>query len=227
MPGRRVTVRTGLYGDPAGTLETRGSTKPHGAALALEWSGLDPRLGFRSAGRWGAEALGDMLRSAGAMLDRMAAAIESLPAGMPIAVSLPTLPLAPLFHAPGWQFAQAELALQHRVLEFAARIAERRGCMVANPSRIAEVSPQGSRFDLKSDLFTGLPYTISHAAAVAEALSRGLAGPPPKKGLITDLDDTLWYGLVGEIGPAQVAWDLASHRQLHGLYQKLLAALAE
>lgn len=31
---------------------------------------------------------------------------------------------------------------------------------------------------------------------------------------------------MGEIGPHAVSWDLAGHSQLHGLYQKLLAALA-
>jgi FkbH-like protein len=80
---------------------------------------------------------------------------------------------------------------------------------------------------LKSDLLTGLPYTLAHADAVALALARLLASPPPKKGLISDLDDTLWHGIVGEIGPENVSWDLASHHQLHGLYQRFLAALAE
>jgi predicted enzyme involved in methoxymalonyl-ACP biosynthesis len=41
------------------------------------------------------------------------------------------------------------------------------------------------------------------------------------------LDDTLWRGIVGEIGPENVSWDLASHNQVHALYQKLLGALAE
>jgi FkbH-like protein len=45
--------------------------------------------------------------------------------------------------------------------------------------------------------------------------------------LITDLDDTLWSGLVGEAGHENVSWDLASHSQLHGLYQQMLQALAD
>ena len=49
----------------------------------------------------------------------------------------------------------------------------------------------------------------------------------PKKGLITDLDDTLWAGLIGEVGHEQVSWDLASHTQFHGLYQQMLGALAD
>jgi FkbH-like protein len=44
--------------------------------------------------------------------------------------------------------------------------------------------------------------------------------------VITDLDDTLWHGIVGEVGADQVSWDLAGHHQEHGLYQNTLASLA-
>jgi FkbH-like protein len=50
---------------------------------------------------------------------------------------------------------------------------------------------------------------------------------PPKKGLITDLDDTLWAGLVGEVGAAAVCWQQDSHAQVHGLYQQMLGHLAD
>jgi FkbH-like protein len=46
-----------------------------------------------------------------------------------------------------------------------------------------------------------------------------------KKGLITDLDDTLWRGLVGEIGPDAVTWDLDSGSLAHAHYQQLLGEL--
>jgi FkbH-like protein len=48
----------------------------------------------------------------------------------------------------------------------------------------------------------------------------------PKKGLITDLDDTLWAGILGEVGVQGVHWRLDEHAQLHGLYQQFLASLA-
>jgi FkbH-like protein len=58
-------------------------------------------------------------------------------------------------------------------------------------------------------------------------LLAGLLRPPDrKKGLITDLDDTLWLGILGEIGADQVSWSQEAHAQLHGLYQQLLASLA-
>jgi FkbH-like protein len=226
MPGKRIAIRTGLFGDTAGTLESLRGSDVSALALALEWQDLDPRLGFRSAGAWGPAVSNDVLNVVRAMLSRMGEAIEQLPPPMAVACSLPTLPLPPLFHTPGWQAAEIELALERALLEFAARCSARRGFSVVNRQRLAEESPAAARLDFKSDLLSGLPYTIPHADQVGAALARLLSPPAPKKGLITDLDDTLWHGLVGEVGAENVAWDLASHHHLHGLYQKLLAALS-
>jgi len=140
---------------------------------------------------------------------------------------MPTLPLPPLFHAPGFEASGAELALDDMLAAFASELQALPSVRLVNARRLAEESAPAQRFDLKSDLLNGLPYTLSHADAVGSALSQLLLPAPPKKGIITDLDDTLWSGLVGEIGPDNISWDLASHTAVHGLYQKLLAALAE
>jgi len=50
--------------------------------------------------------------------------------------------------------------------------------------------------------------------------------PAPKKGLITDLDDTLWRGVLGEVGIDGISWDLDHHSQMHSLYQRLLGAFS-
>lgn len=227
LADRAVTVATGLYGDLAGTLAGWKDADLHGIACSLEWADLDPRLGYREAGAWGPAALPDILSGAMAMLDRIAAAVEAVQPETPVAVCLPTLPLPPLFHTPGWQAAEGRLALDQKLAETARRMARRGNCSLTDSARLAEDSPPADRYDVKSDLLTGLPYTLAHASAVSSALARLLVPPAPKKGLITDLDDTLWRGIAGEIGPENIAWDLAGHAQLHGLYQKLLASLAE
>src|SRR5437899_13061782 len=61
---------------------------------------------------------------------------------------------------------------------------------------------------------------------MAELLSRLVQNRTPKKGLITDLDDTLWKGLLGEVCPEEVSWDLDHRSHMHGLYQQLLQALS-
>jgi FkbH-like protein len=228
LPDRKVTIATGLYGDLMGTLEraTAGDL-PDGVVIVLEWADFDPRLDFRSAGTWGWDALSDIVASVGAAVELLSLALERIPAESRIAVSLPTLPLPPLFHTPGWQTGDHEASLQADVSRFAAALAEDGRVALINLQRLAEESPAAERLDLKGHLFTGFPYTAQHADKLAGQLARTLVPPAPKKGIISDLDDTLWSGIVGEVGPEAVTWDLMSHTQLHGLYQKLLASLAE
>lgn len=227
LPDRKVVVTPGLFGNLAGTLEGRSDSAIDGVAIALEWSDLDARLDFRSAGAWGRSAATDIVTSAQAMLDRIAAAISRVPSGTRVALSLPTLPLPPLFHTSGWQASEYELHLEGEILGFAFNVTQSGRATVINMRRLLEASPLNSCFDLKSHLHTGLPYTTPHADKIAAQLALALAPTAPKKGIISDLDDTLWSGIAGEIGPENVSWDIAGHSQLHGLYQKLLASLSE
>jgi FkbH-like protein len=228
LPDRRVTVSSGLYGDLLGTLESlNGQELPDGLVIVLEWADLDARLDYRSAGSWGLAAADDIVAVARAMIERLAAAVGRIAPGPRIALSLPTLPLPPIFHTPGWQASVHELLLQAELARVAAYLAQQGRIAITNEQRMAEDSPSSERLDLKSDLYTGLPYTLPHADRLASQMARTVVPPAPKKGIISDLDDTLWSGIVGEVGHDAVAWDLASHAQLHGLYQKLLASLAE
>jgi len=92
---------------------------------------------------------------------------------------------------------------------------------------LASASPPASRLDATMELNAGFPYTIVHASALAQQTLALLFPPTPMKGLITDLDDTFWNGLVGEVGPENVSWSLADGSQIHGLYQQQLRHLSE
>ncbi len=225
---RLVRIETGLFGDLVGALEAASAEKPaHAVAVALEWTDVDGRLGYRQLGGWGPSDIRDILANSGRALERIGRAIEKIPTTATIGISLPTLPLPPAFQTTGWQSSAAELELRYLLASFAKCFGARANVFVVNEARLAEVSAPACRFDLKSELINGLPYTISHADALGAALAGALLLQSPKKGLITDLDDTLWNGIVGEIGADSVTWDLTSHTQLHGLYQQLLRALAE
>jgi FkbH-like protein len=223
LPGRRVEIQTGLYGDLAGTLER--ANPIDAIAIAMEWPDLDPRLGYRSLGGWGPAEERDIVAQVRASLQRIGSGIERLK-GIPVAISTPTLPPAPAFHTAGWEAGACELELEQAVAGFASSVVTRPLTSVVNMRRLLEDSPVNQRFDLKSEFATGLPYTLPHSDRVAQALARLIQRPAPKKGLITDLDDTLWKGLVGEVDAEGVSWDLAGHSQVHGLYQQLLRALA-
>ena len=114
-----------------------------------------------------------------------------------------------------------------------------RSCTSPPTLRRKAASPSSTRSDWRNSrlrpsdsisraIFTPACHTpIEHADRLASQLALALVPPAPKKGIISDLDDTLWSGIAGEVGPDAVTWDLASHAQLHGLYQKLLASLAD
>ncbi len=225
LPKRRVCIGEGLFGDLAGTLER--VTEADGLAVVIEWPDLDARLDYRNAGNWGRDTVASITDHATLILERWKASIKRILARIPVALSLPSLPLPPVFPAPGWQSSSADLLLNAALLHFAAELASDGKVRVVSPSRLAQESPWESRFDLKSNLKAGLPYTIAHADQVASLLAKALVPPAPKKGVISDLDDTLWKGIAGEVGPENVQWDLHGDAQIHGLYQKLLGSLSE
>lgn len=227
LPNRRVGISTGLYGDLAGTVEGAGQSAAQAVAAAIEWPDLDPRLGYRTTGGWSPADLTDIVATVERSLDRLQRAFQTLPDSVRIVVSLPTLAMPPVFYTPAWQSGEAEWRLLELIAAAGRRIAALPHAAVLSPRRLEELSPRASRPDLRSELSAGLPYTLAHADILGSALAELIHPPAPKKGLITDLDDTLWSGIVGDAGAANVAWDLAGHAQIHGLYQRVLSALAD
>lgn len=223
---RRIEISTGLYGDLAGTLDRISDASLHAAAIFMEWSDLDARLGYRSLGGWGTREVADIVARVPAVLARVHESVQRVPAGVRVAISLPTLPLPPVFNAPGWLAGKAQLELNQALSTFAVSAASLPNVAFVNAARLAELSPPASRFNLEGELYSGLPYTLPHADMLSSLLAQIIQPPALKKGLITDLDDTLWKGLVGEVGAEGISWDLGSHSQFHGLYQQMLRALS-
>jgi FkbH-like protein len=225
LPGRAVGIKEGLYGDLAGTLERVGDSD--GLAVVIEWPDLDARLDYRNSGAWGRDAMASVVEHASMALSRIKTALARVPAGIPIALALPSLPIVPIFSTPGCLASEAELLLNGTLLQFAGELAHDGRVRVVSRERLAQESPWETRFDLKSDLKAGLPYSLQHADAMAALLAKTLVPAAPKKGIISDLDDTMWKGIVGDEGPENVHWDLHGDGQMHALYQKLLGSLSD
>ena len=227
LPDRKIVVEPGLYGNLIGTVEGGVPPESQAIAIALEWADLDQRLGYRQTGGWSPSDLPDIVANTAQMLQRLEAAIQRIPPSIKVALSLPTLALPPVFLPPGCQSGDAEMQLEQSLATFAAGVARLSHVAIVNRQHLAELSSPAGRFDLKAELLTGLSYALPHADHVSACLAHLIQPATPKKGLITDLDDTLWKGIAGEIGADNVTWDLESHSQIHGLYQQVLRALAE
>ena len=131
----------------------------------------------------------------------------------------------PVSFTPLARASDLTLELRSRVASLGAALSHLPGVRIVDPQRLDALSPS-RRLDVNSDLSAGFPYTLAHASALAEVLAGLVLNPQPKKGLITDLDDTLWHGILGEVGVQGISWDLDNHSQIHALYQQLLHALA-
>lgn len=219
-PDARVEIATGDYGALAEAAALLAAANLRGCAVVVEWADLDPRLGWRESINAPLTTPDDILATARARLARLRDRIARVAASCPTALALPALDLAPAYAAPPGVCTPLVAALRALVAEFAAELGSYERLRLVETPRLPAA-------DLQAASRSGFPYTVGYSAALALRLSSALAPVQPKKGLITDLDDTLWRGLVGEVGADAVRWDLDSGAHLHALYQQQLQALAE
>jgi FkbH-like protein len=226
FPDNRVEIKTGLFGDLADSLERLDAKTLDGLTVAMEWSDLDSRLGIRELGGWQVSDVDEVVSSVDRQISRLQHALKSAARSAPVVVSLPTLPLPPLFYTPPNIYSAEKAKLFLSLAKFAADLAEEPGIRVLDSQALDSASPPATRFDIKSEILSGFPYKLPHASALAQLLASLLQPRSPKKGLITDLDDTLWSGILGEVGVDGVNWSLEHHSHIHGLYQQFLSSLA-
>ncbi len=219
----RVEIVTGVYEDIPGALT--GIPVGSEAVVVLEWPDLDPRLGFRRLGGWGPAHTADIASSVRARLKFLGEKIAATADSSSVTLCLPSVPLPPVTCAPTWLLDADTLELSGELNEFALSLARHPSVRVVNSSLAA--TGDGARpFDLKSELQSDFPYTMTYASNLARTIATALVRLQPKKGLITDLDDTLWSGLLGEVGIDGVSWTLDRNAQIHGIYQQLLNSFA-
>ncbi len=218
---KNIEVYHGVYGDLSGNIQSAAASPAIASAVVLEWSDIDPRLGLRGSGGWSGEAKADVLGSCVQRYAHLEAAIETLASRMPAAVSPPSLPLPPIGNTIRPQSSVFELELEQQLAAFLVRLSRLPGVRIVQRQRA-----ETSCLDARMELLAGFPYTVPFADALASSLVDVLHQPAPKKGLITDLDETLWSGIVGEVGVEGVSWSQDRHTQTHGLYQQMLGHLA-
>lgn len=216
---RPVAVSTGVFGDLPGNVER--ALAAEGAeplAVVVEWTDVDPRLGLREGYRPALDLESSIIGDATARLSALERLLTGAAAGRRIVLALPATPLPPWLPALAGQASAFTLGLKARLAGFAAACAAA-GVRVAEPL-------SGAAYELRTHLLNGFPYVTAHADLLAASLAGLLLPPAPAKGLITDLDNTVWAGIVGDDGPSNVHWSLEKHARVHGLYQQLLAGLA-
>jgi len=226
FPESRIEIKTGLYGDLAATLERQDPAASDVLVVPIEWPDLDSRLGIRILGGWQVSDLPEILASVDRQLSRLQRALKSSAQSVPVVISLPTLPLPPLFYTPPDLSSAEKAHLLSSLARFAASLSAEHGIRILDSQALDLLSPMNGRLDIKSEVLTGFPYKLPFASTLAESLASLVQTRAPKKGLITDLDDTLWAGILGEVGVDGISWTLDHHSHMHGLYQQFLRSVA-
>jgi len=225
--GQALGVEVGLFGDVLGNVERALQSQATLAWVVLEWGDLDARLGLRSTGSWSGPRQAEIVHDVGQQLERLRERVEALAERMPVVLAPPSVGFALAGQTSGWQASEFELTLELELARFLVTLARRGQIRVLHPGRLAAESPAALRGDPRMALAAGFPFSLEHASALSLGLIELAFPRPVKKGLITDLDDTLWAGIVGEMGPEAVSWSQAERTQLHGLYQSSLRQLSE
>lgn len=225
--GKLYEIETGLYGNLVEATKALAKSSSPLGAIVIEWQDLDPRLGLRALGGWSPSTLEDILATAKSNLPELVKAIEPCGQSRRVAVSLPTIPLPPIAHTPGITADSFDLSLRLLILELGQALGGLEGIHVIDQQHIDMISPAAERYNIKTDLKAGFPYTTNHADRMGKVLAAMLLPTPPKKGIITDLDDTFWRGILGEEGVDGVTWDLDNNSHVHALYQQMLNSLAD
>jgi FkbH-like protein len=226
LPGKQVDLDIGLYGDLKGNIERLEKLPSDALFVAIEWQDVDSRLGIRTLGGWRTTDLVDIVESASETIVALKGLLARASSFRPVYISTPTLPLPPLFTVSPQQASNFELQLRQLIASFASSIAEEPGIRVISQQLLDEHSQLRDRFDVRSEVQTGFPYKLRHASSLAEVFAALIQQSAPRKGLITDLDDTLWAGILGEVGPEGISWGPENHTHLHGIYQQFLESLA-
>jgi FkbH-like protein len=208
-----------------GTLQRLDASDTDHVVVLMEWPDLDPRLGIRNLGGWHPSKLADIVESVQTACSALERVLANAAGLVPVVVSMPTLPLPPLFPTSPRQAGAMEARVRAAAALLAANLAQK-GVRIVNPQRLDEESPFAERLNLKGEIATGFPYHLAHASTLAHMIAKLMSHVAPKKGVITDLDDTLWSGILGDDGVQGISWHLEHHTHIHGLYQQFLASLA-
>lgn len=188
----------------------------------VEWGDLDPRLGLRSEVPLTRAVLDAVVHEARATAERIATALARL--GDRAVLVLPTLAMPPFFPTRPVQASSWQAALR----AIAAQLGER--AAVAGVSVLdvdACTLPVAARASARNEVRFGFPYAEPHAKELASLVAELVVPPARRKGLVLDLDGTLWRGIVGDDGADGVSWRLDDGALAHALLQRVAGLLAD
>lgn len=198
-----------------GLERTSAELKNAPAALILSWEDVHPALTWRARGRLGGVSGPEVLELGRRLGARVEAWIRARP-GVSILVVPPPSWLPAADPTPSFGAGEVSAAARAAVWGVAAAAA-------AAGARVLELESELNYRDL---LIAGHPLPLERCDALARDLvETAYPSAERRKGLVVDLDGTLWHGVIGEGGPQGVKCRDEGAGRPFFVFQKLLAKL--
>ena len=225
-PEEDIQLVGGVYGSLSANLEKAEGNPAEGCIVMMSWEDLNPCLSWRGNGSLAGARSAASLMEARQTAGRLTALCRQVAARQPVIFVPPVLPLPPFDMLQGSHAGAERAQMRLLVAEMTAELAAEPGIRCLDVDGLVARLPV-RRLDLNQLLTSGLPFTTEACSALAKEIVSLMRPPEPLRGLVTDLDNTFWRGIVGEDGVEGIRWDLDGKAQRHGLYQRLLAVLAD
>lgn len=226
---RRVLIQEGTYADLLGSLLGLISKDIplEFVAVAMEWDDFDARLGLRSSSGWSHSSHASILESVHAKSALFSDCLQRLAERTKVVLSLPSSPLLPLHYSVRGGSNPWESELRAAVSSWTDYLLPQKNFRLFNMELLSTSSSYASRYSAESHLAYGFPYSMDFASDLGRELAMLALPPTPLKGVIVDLDETLWKGILGDDGVEGVSWDLDHGSHIHAVFQAFLQSLAE
>lgn len=229
VKNRRVLVQEGLYGNLLGSLLGLLSENAplEFVAVAMEWEDFDARLGLRSSSGWSPSSQSNILESVRAKASLFSDCLLELSEKTKVVLSLPSSPLLPLHYGVRRRSGPWESQFRAAVLRWTDSLLPQKNFRLFNTELLSTSPSYASRYSAESHLAYGFPYSADFASDLGRELAMLALPPTPLKGVIVDLDETLWKGILGDDGIEGVSWDLDHGSHIHAVFQAFVQSLAE
>ena len=222
FPDSKIAIRFGLFGDLFETLYQFSTSPSAPAAVVVEWSDLDQRLGYRASGTSYDDVL-DILETVSSQAQRLQKLVLAIADRAKVVYVPPSIPLPVFLQAGDNEVSAVASTLDLLISNLHETLNQHGNIHILNLSCLA--MPENS-LNLNTLLSAGFPYTIDQTSILSAGIAGLLFPQPSIKGIITDLDNTLWRGILGDDGVEGVHWSLEKGSHNHVLFQQLLATLS-
>jgi len=227
----RLRIRSNGFGSLMADLKALGGRNdiPPGIPLLvlIDEEVLLPGFALRSDAVLSRDAIDHSLENFDRSLQDLLSTLEEIASRRAIWIQASPLPAYPLYHAPpglDTPISRVRHLLRTSLCDLHTRAPQK--VQILDSDSLLEEFPLRALRDDRLLFSGGWPFSLEATSRMAEIITQiFFQKPAARKLLVTDADDTLWRGIVGEDGVEGISWTQEPLTYRHFIYQRTLNLL--